>query len=108
MATHADSAAARRAALSIVRTLSERGHIAYFAGGCVRDELLELPAEAPVNCICRQSAVADDAHVVKELLQFRLRFRSCCPRGVERRQCYRQNDRTRGQAKGEPMIRIRR
>jgi poly(A) polymerase len=32
----------RDAAKSIVRTLRDRGHIAYFAGGCVRDELLGL------------------------------------------------------------------
>lgn len=33
---------ARAAALAIVRTLREQGHVAYFAGGCVRDELLGL------------------------------------------------------------------
>lgn len=32
----------RDAALSIVRTLRGSGHVAYFAGGCVRDELLGL------------------------------------------------------------------
>jgi len=32
----------RDLALSIVRTLQEAGHTAYFAGGCVRDELLGL------------------------------------------------------------------
>lgn len=31
---------ARSAAAGIVRTLREAGHVAYFAGGCVRDELL--------------------------------------------------------------------
>jgi poly(A) polymerase len=31
---------ARAAALAIVRQLREAGHVAYFAGGCVRDELL--------------------------------------------------------------------
>jgi tRNA nucleotidyltransferase/poly(A) polymerase len=30
----------RRAAVVIVRTLRDAGHLAYFAGGCVRDELL--------------------------------------------------------------------
>ena len=30
----------REAALSIVRRLRESGHVALFAGGCVRDELL--------------------------------------------------------------------
>lgn len=33
---------AREAALSVVRRLREAGHVAYFAGGCVRDELLGL------------------------------------------------------------------
>ncbi len=33
---------ARHAALEIVRTLAGAGHVAYFAGGCVRDELLGL------------------------------------------------------------------
>ena len=33
---------AREAATEIVRTLRAQGHIAYFAGGCVRDELLGL------------------------------------------------------------------
>jgi len=32
----------RDAAIAIVRQLRERGHAAYFAGGCVRDELLGL------------------------------------------------------------------
>ncbi len=31
---------ARQAAVTVVRALRERGHVAYFAGGCVRDELL--------------------------------------------------------------------
>src|SRR5688572_27037768 len=33
---------ARNAATAIVRTLRAQGHAAYFAGGCVRDELLGL------------------------------------------------------------------
>src|SRR6185436_9807957 len=33
---------ARRAGEQIIRTLGGAGHIAYFAGGCVRDELLGL------------------------------------------------------------------
>lgn len=33
---------ARRVATSIVQTLQSHGHVAYFAGGCVRDELLDL------------------------------------------------------------------
>lgn len=36
------SARARKAATDIVRTLRGAGHVAYFAGGCVRDELLGL------------------------------------------------------------------
>jgi poly(A) polymerase len=38
----ANSQSARQAAIAIVRKLREAGHIAYFAGGCVRDELLGL------------------------------------------------------------------
>ncbi|MFG0273597.1 MAG: hypothetical protein ACF8QF_00920 [Phycisphaerales bacterium] len=34
------AARARTAAVEIVRTLRREGHVAYFAGGCVRDELL--------------------------------------------------------------------
>jgi len=37
-----DSIAARHAAAEIVRILRDAGHTAYFAGGCVRDELLGL------------------------------------------------------------------
>lgn len=33
---------AREVAIEIVRTLRDGGHVAYFAGGCVRDELLGL------------------------------------------------------------------
>lgn len=40
------SAEAREAAASIVRALGRAGHTAYFAGGCVRDELL---GRAPVD-----------------------------------------------------------
>ncbi|MGD9790169.1 MAG: CCA tRNA nucleotidyltransferase [Phycisphaerales bacterium] len=35
-----DPALARHAATAIVETLAAHGHLAYFAGGCVRDELL--------------------------------------------------------------------
>lgn len=35
---------ARDAAIDIVRSLRAHSHIAYFAGGCVRDELLGVPA----------------------------------------------------------------
>ena len=34
----------RAAALAVLRRLREAGHVAYFAGGCVRDELLGLSA----------------------------------------------------------------
>ncbi len=41
--------AAREAALTVCRRLHEAGHVAYFAGGCVRDELLGLhPADYDV------------------------------------------------------------
>jgi poly(A) polymerase len=40
VSTTPDSSAPRRAAVGIVRTLRDAGHLAYFAGGCVRDELL--------------------------------------------------------------------
>src|SRR6476661_4929437 len=33
---------AREDALAVVRRLRDAGHIAYFAGGCVRDQLLGL------------------------------------------------------------------
>jgi len=42
MAQHANPVLARQAATAIARTLRDHGHIAYFAGGCVRDELLGL------------------------------------------------------------------
>lgn len=42
MTRKASPASARAAALAIVRTLRDQGHTAYFAGGCVRDELLGL------------------------------------------------------------------
>lgn len=61
MATHADSAEARHAALTIVRTLHERGHIAYFAGGCVRDELLELE---PTDYDVATDATPDDVRTI--------------------------------------------
>ena len=35
---------ARQAALQVIRELSARGYEAYLAGGCVRDELLGIPA----------------------------------------------------------------
>src|SRR5690606_36524741 len=42
VATHPDPDAARRVATDIARALASHGHIAYFAGGCVRDALLGL------------------------------------------------------------------
>ena len=42
MARSSSPTAARAAALAIVQALRNAGHIAYFAGGCVRDELLGL------------------------------------------------------------------
>jgi len=42
MSPKAGPAQARAAAVAIVRTLRSAGHTAYFAGGCVRDELLGL------------------------------------------------------------------
>jgi tRNA nucleotidyltransferase/poly(A) polymerase len=42
MARPIDPESARRAATWIVRRLRDHGHIAYFAGGCVRDGLLAL------------------------------------------------------------------
>jgi poly(A) polymerase len=37
-----DRSSARQAAAEIARVLREHGHIAYFAGGCVRDQLLGI------------------------------------------------------------------
>src|SRR5690606_38856214 len=42
MARAADPVQARAAATEIVARLRSAGHVAYFAGGCVRDELLGL------------------------------------------------------------------
>lgn len=39
---HAPAIAPRAAALAIARLLRQKGHVAYLAGGCVRDELLGL------------------------------------------------------------------
>lgn len=50
----ADPVFARRAALAVVTRLRDQGHVAYFAGGCVRDALLGL---SPVDY-----DVATDAH----------------------------------------------
>ncbi len=45
MAGNRDNPTPRDAALDIVTTLREAGHVAYFAGGCVRDQLLGLEPE---------------------------------------------------------------
>lgn len=42
MARAANPALARAAATEVVTRLRDAGHVAYFAGGCVRDELLHL------------------------------------------------------------------
>ncbi|MBX3390627.1 MAG: hypothetical protein KF691_14360 [Phycisphaeraceae bacterium] len=53
------SAKAREVATWIVRTLRERGHVAYFAGGCVRDELLgTAPKDYDVATDARPDAIA--------------------------------------------------
>jgi poly(A) polymerase len=50
---------ARSAALGAVETLAGAGHIAYFAGGCVRDELLGLtPTDYDVATDARPEQVA--------------------------------------------------
>ncbi|MBL8877158.1 MAG: CCA tRNA nucleotidyltransferase [Phycisphaerae bacterium] len=52
------SAKARDVATWIVQTLRERGHVAYFAGGCVRDELLGLtPKDYDVATDARPDAI---------------------------------------------------
>ncbi|MBL8886487.1 MAG: hypothetical protein JNK16_07495 [Phycisphaerales bacterium] len=53
------SAKAREVAMWIVQTLRERGFFAYFAGGCVRDELLGLaPKDYDVATDARPDAIA--------------------------------------------------
>jgi hypothetical protein len=47
---------ARAAATAIVRRLRDAGHVAYFAGGCVRDELLGL---APTDYDVATDAIPD-------------------------------------------------
>ena len=52
------SAEARAAAASIVRRLRDAGHVAYFAGGCVRDELLGFePTDYDVATDARPDAL---------------------------------------------------
>lgn len=45
MTPHAQIHTARESATQVVRVLREAGHVAYFAGGCVRDKLLGLTPE---------------------------------------------------------------
>lgn len=52
---------ARQAAVQIVRALAERGHVAYFAGGCVRDELLGVE---PDDYDVATDATPDDVRAV--------------------------------------------
>lgn len=53
------SSKAREVAEWIVRTLRDCGHVAYFAGGCVRDELLGLtPKDYDVATDARPDAIA--------------------------------------------------
>ncbi len=55
-----ESRAARRVARSIVERLVKFGHTAYFAGGCVRDELLGLePKDYDVATDARPERVAE-------------------------------------------------
>lgn len=49
----------RRAAAGVVRTLRDAGHTAYFAGGCVRDELLGMcPTDYDVATDARPERIA--------------------------------------------------
>jgi len=58
MATVADPVLARTAATQLVATLAAKGFIAYFAGGCVRDELLGLaPTDFDVATDARPNQV---------------------------------------------------
>lgn len=76
-------AASEQAALRIVETLRANGHIAYFAGGCVRDVLLGL---APTDYDVATEALPDrvlglfeDAHAVGKAFGVVLvRFRKGC------------------------------
>ena len=56
----ADPAAARDFALTVVDGLRRAGHEAYWAGGCVRDELLgRTPADYDVATAARPEQVRD-------------------------------------------------
>ena len=60
----------RRTAVDIVRALTEAGHVAYFAGGCVRDGLMgHSPDDYDIATDARPEAVGDlfrNAHYVGE------------------------------------------
>ncbi|MBC7773622.1 MAG: CCA tRNA nucleotidyltransferase [Pyrinomonadaceae bacterium] len=68
MAKASDPERARAAATDIVRRLRQAGHVAYFAGGCVRDELLGLrPTDYDVATDATPDRVAslfDRTHLV--------------------------------------------
>lgn len=68
MAKAPDPVRARAAATEIVRRLRHAGHVAYFAGGCVRDELLGLrPTDYDIATDARPDQVAflfDRTHLV--------------------------------------------
>ncbi|MGE3109999.1 MAG: CCA tRNA nucleotidyltransferase [Phycisphaerales bacterium] len=58
MGRSADPARARTAAIEVVRRLRDAGFVAYFAGGCVRDELLGLrPTDYDVATDARPDAI---------------------------------------------------
>ena len=59
-AVHSDPEAARRFAREVVGRLREAGHEAYWAGGCVRDELLgRIPADYDVATAATPEEVRD-------------------------------------------------
>ena len=58
----------RAAAVTVVRDLVEAGHVAYFAGGCVRDRLLGLqPADYDVATSARPEQVKSAFRRVREV-----------------------------------------
>lgn len=65
--THEDL---RTAAVDVVRTLTDAGHVAYFAGGCVRDGLMgHTPQDYDIATDARPEAVGElfrNAHYVGE------------------------------------------
>lgn len=60
----------RDASVAVVRKLAESGHVAYFAGGCVRDRLLGLaPADYDVATSARPEQVREAFRRVREVGQ---------------------------------------